>query len=381
MSCRYILFFLLLLPQVLSANIIIDEGGLYSGQQYTETVEIATTERVIFDGCHFVGSKTAIQAFRPGGANLEIRNSIFTGKNPNRYGKTQGRTVHINGHKKSITFIFEHNTGVGFRGILLQEIGNGAEIRIECNEWSNIQGRMSDGKGGYLTEPDPNPENSQFLMLAEIIGAEIEVSWNHIRHDAYASKVEDVINLFSCKGRSSRPVRIVHNLIEGAYPALPAGQKDYSGSGIQIEQESAYIEVAHNVILHTANTGLALSWASNCRVHDNVIISTGQLPDDEGTICQSWRGLLIGNPYWHPEETHDNEAFGNTVWYVENHASGGVCEIDKRVVAPVVCLDGNTCHDNLQTGKLPTRADELSARKEWIDAAAASGREVGYRGK
>ncbi len=378
MFFRLLSFCLLLSSSCTSTAITINKGGLYSGLQYTETVEIQTDELVIFDGCHFVGSNTAIEASYSGGSNLEIRNCVFTGKNPNRYKETQGRTVNLNGYDKSMIFRFENNTGVGFRGIMLQEMAYGSEIRVAYNEWSNIQGRMSDGNGGYLSEPDPNPENSQFIMIAEVTGAEIEVSWNNIHHDAYASKVEDVINLFACKGRSNQPIQIVHNLIEGAYPANPGYDKDYSGSGIQVEQESQYVEIAHNTILNAGNTGIALSWASKCKVYDNVIISTGELPDDDGRLCQSWRGLLIGNPFWHPDDSKENEAYQNTVWYVENIAPNGGCDIESQALAPIECMEGNICHDNHQPEGLPIRSDELKARQQWLDAATATGRKVGH---
>ena len=379
LSAACALFFLPQYAPASGARIVIDRGGSYVNQTYEGTVEVNTSELVIFDDCSFLSSGNGIEVFHPDGGNVEIRNCTFTGLHPGQYGKTQGRSVHINGRGKSTTFVFENNAGTGFRGIWVQKMAYGATVRIKCNQWRNIEGRMSDGKGGYLAEPDPNPENSQFLLFTETTGAAVDIAWNFIQNEPGQSKVEDVINVGGCKGGSARPIRIAHNLIYGAYSYAPRSDKQYSGSGIQIETNSAYVEIAGNVIVNAANTGLALSWARRCTVRDNLILSTGLLPGTDDPICQSWRGLLIGNPYWHPEDSRNNKAFGNRVWYVENLDPAGGCNISGKALAPIECLPGNTCTDNEIPEGLPGPADEAAAIEAWHVAAAKEGRSVGVQ--
>lgn len=367
------LFTLSIAQQTTWNNAYIDKGGNHEDVLFTGTVTVVTSQKVTFTRCTFRSSANGINIYEPNGGDVEITNSKFEGQNPNRSGITQGKAIHawVPNRLK-----VENNTGVGYRGIWIQQPKPGGSITVRYNHWTNIQGRKSNGNGGYLMQEDPNPENSQFIMITNVNGSSVDVSWNYIKNEAFQSKVEDVLNFYECVGTAANPLKLSNNLVEGAYTYNPTGVKAYSGSGIQVEAGSRYVHINGNYLISASNSSLALSWATNCEVYDNKIVSSGYLPGTTQAICQNWRGMLIGNPFWQAAQTINNKAYNNFVWFVENQTDER-CAPWGQVITQVVCLNNNDCKNNTVPSVLPTYADEQKYATEWWGKVAANNLKIG----
>jgi hypothetical protein len=84
-------------------------------------------------------------------------------------------------------------------------------IKIRYNRFHNLDGRISDGRGGYLTS-----QTSQWSTgihpsdISSVPG--IEIAWNQIINEPYQSGVGDSINIFDTSGTSGSPVQVHDNL-------------------------------------------------------------------------------------------------------------------------------------------------------------------------
>lgn len=375
---KKLILILLMIPiwgfsQTTIQNAYIEEGGTYDNVTFEGTVSVMSTQKVTFNNCTFRSSENGINIYNGDGGDVEIMHCVFEGLNPNKRGETQGKAVHA---WQPAAIKFEHNTGVGFRGFWIQEPKPGAPISVRYNHWTNIQGRPSDGNGGYLSEPDPNGENSQFVMITDVQGGNVGVEWNYIKNTAYEGKVEDVINFFRCSGTANKPLILANNLVVGSYPHDPVSVKNYSGSGIQVEAESKYVHVSGNYMINNGNSAIALSWTTNCKAFDNKIIHSGKIFGTDQYVCQVWRGLLLGNPFWHPDDSFDNEGYDNLVWYPQNidMCNGNT---GSQIQAPIECLNNNTCKSNDQPNSIATHQDELNAIAEWWEIVDTKGLKIG----
>lgn len=371
---KLILIFLLIplwgFSQTTIQNAWIDEGETYTDVVFEGTATVATTDKVIFNNCTFRSSENGLNIHESNGGDVEISYCTFEGLNPNKRGETQGKAVHA---WRPAALKIEHNTGVGYRGFWIQEPKPGAPISIKYNHWTNIAGRPSDGNNGYLEQPDPNGENSQFTMITDVRGGNVAVEWNYIKNVAWESKVEDVINFLDCQGTKDNYLILSNNLIDGANSYSPTTVKNYSGSAIQVEALSKFVKVSDNYAIQASNHAIALSGTDNCLVTGNKIFHTGYLPGGE-RVEQVWRGLLIGNPFWLPGESYDNEAYDNTVGYPQNIGS------NEQIWGQWDCLDRNDCHDNNILTRAITRLDETSAISEWFERLSANGLSIGADG-
>ena len=204
------IFLLLMMPVFLQAQqTYFDEGATVDGVTYKEPIEINTSEKVTFINCNFNTIERAILGVGDG-VNIEIRNCTFKGEYWNN--QDQNKAVQIYTPNSKSRFIFENNTGVGYRGVWLQKFGPGSEIKVRYNKWENIEGRP-----GGRAEPDPNGENSQFLMISSATDTDIDVSYNWIYQAPEEGKVEDVINFGEVKSTADNPALLHHNLILGAF--------------------------------------------------------------------------------------------------------------------------------------------------------------------
>ena len=109
--------------------------------------------------------------------------------------------------------------------------GPGQTVKVMGNQALNIDGRHSDGNGGFLTGPSDN-DFVQFLQLDKVTNVPgMEVAWNEVVNQPSASRVEYNINLYKSGGTAASHILIHDNYIQGAFPALPATQ-GFSGGGI-----------------------------------------------------------------------------------------------------------------------------------------------------
>ena len=314
---------------VYSAPITITKGGTYTGNWQSldanvPAVQIRTSEPVIIVNSNIRSMGTLIDAYGFA-ANITVRNTRGYGLNPNVRGQHAGRFLNVDGFTNVDV---ENNYLEGTAGIYLYDyqgnFSNSQTVKVLANQVKNIDGRASDGKGGYYF--DPNTEYVQFFQIDGVHNIHnAEVAWNQVINEPGKSLVEDNINIYDSSGTASDPFRIHDNYIDGAYPFDPAHDTDYSGGGIMLgDQGSSFISAYGNEILDTTNYGIAIASGHDNVIYNNRIFSAGVLPDGTPIPTQNV-GVYIWNA--NGESTfsgnigHDNvvgwvNADGRNDWWV-----------------------------------------------------------------
>ena len=274
--------------QLSDAVLTITDPGTYSGNwtsndPNTAVIVVATAEPVVIENSTLVGSGNLIQT-AVDHAKIIVRNCRATGANPNVAGKSVGRFVTAENFD---SIVIENNQLDQTAGIYLHRFAGDPNsqttIRVNANLAHNIDGRRSNGAGGY----QPDVDLVQFMQLDQVqhVG-NIEIAWNCITNDPGNSFVEDNISIYLSSGIKNSPIRIHDNFIDGAYPADPLSP-DYSGGGIMLgdgnpdspQAASGYVVAFNNQVINTTNYGMAIASGTHCSMHHNRIVSTGTLPD------------------------------------------------------------------------------------------------------
>ena len=279
------------------AVFVIDHGGTYSGSWESDDadkpcVRIATAEPVVIENASLRGRGNLIVS-REHQAKITIRNVRAVDVNPNVEGKSAGRFCDIERFASvTIENCSMENTG----GIyLLDYEGNrtaSETVRILRNRAHNINGRRSDGHGGYGS----GKSLVQFAQLDKVRhAAGIEIAWNEVINDPGQSAVEDNISIYLSSGTKESPIRIHDNFIRGAYPIDPL-KHDYSGGGIMLgdgvsdqgtENDSGFVIAEKNQVLDTTNYGIAISAGHDCQIVANRIVSAGMLENGKPIGAQN----------------------------------------------------------------------------------------------
>lgn len=262
-------------------------GNYRSDDPDVPAIKISTTQPVVIQNCVVAGrgdliSTRAENSLQPR-TNVTVQNCRGYGLNPEKRMVNPGRFVHAQG-AVSVTVAnnFMKQTG----GIYIQ---GGADnplqhLQIVRNRALNIDGRRSDGQGGWLTPAAGDPQDRfyrvQFVQLNSVRSVpDAEIAWNRIENEPGHSRVEDNISIYTSSGTPGHPIRVHHNLIEGAY-AYPADLEGYSGGGIITDGcLSRYVEIANNTVLNTSNHGIAIANGEHITIRDNRVLGTGLLPD------------------------------------------------------------------------------------------------------
>lgn len=309
------------------APITISEGGEYTGNWESQDAEvpavrITTSEPVIIQDANLRGRGDLIRLSGGKESNLTVLNTRGEGLNPNVAGKHPGRFLEV-----TLGYAYvrvEHCYLEGTSGMWLYDSKEGATAQIRYNEAKNIDGRISDGNGGW------QPGQRQFVQFVQFDkGNELvntEVAWNQIINEPYESRPEDVINLYKTSGASAQdPVAIHNNYIQGAYPADFGGSEagEFSGGGIMLGDAGGdYLYAFDNQVVSTANYGIAIAGGQHNRIYNNRVISTGRLADGTYTAASYAAGFYMAN-YSNPAPFGDNTGSGNVSGWVnenENYA-------------------------------------------------------------
>ncbi len=309
---------------VYQSPITITKGGTYSGNWQSldpnvPAVTITTSDPVVIKNSRVRGRSDLIRASN-GNANLTINNTYGYGLNPNVAGQSAGRFLSA-WQPTSIVVTNCYIESVG--GIYLDSHWwTTQNVQIRYNRAHNIDGRASDGNGGYGT-------GYTWLQFAQLNNVQnvpgIDISWNEVINDPYNSRSEDNINIYESSGTSSSPIRIHDNYIQGAYPANPA-QDSYSGGGILLGDGDAstvsgaagFVRAYNNQIVGTSNYGIAVVAGHDNQFYNNRIISSGLLPD--GThIASANVGAFVWDEYSNISKGtfFKNWAHDNTIGWIK----------------------------------------------------------------
>ncbi|HEX4589496.1 MAG TPA: hypothetical protein VH120_06180, partial [Gemmataceae bacterium] len=329
-------------PTVFSGPPTITAGGTYTGDWQSldpnvPAITIATAAPVVLENCHIQGRSTLISCTVPH-ANVTIRDCWGYGLNPNVAGKAAGRFADIENFSN---VVIENNDLEGTGGIwLLNYNGDHTAadtVKVLRNRAHNIDGRESDGHGGYLaynTETvngvtKDGYEYRQFFQMDKVLDVpNMEIAWNEVINDPGLSRVEDNINIYESRGTPTSHLKVHDNYIRGAYTIKP-GQASYSdatgsydwsfsGGGILLGDGDTtnpalvpgYADVFNNEIVDTTNYGVAIAGGHDQSIYNNRVISSGVLGDGTWVTAQN-----VGAYIW------DSYHLGSSVFY-NNVGSG-----------------------------------------------------------
>jgi hypothetical protein len=340
--------------------IVITRGGTYTGNWQsldagTSAVTIKTTEPVVIENAN-VRSRGDLISTGVSGTNVTVRNTRGYALNPEVAGQTPGRFFDGEYFKN---VVLRNNYLEGTGGIrLLEYRGNfttDQTVKVVGNVALNIDGRKSDGNGGYLdfdkrTRISDGVEESgykirqfvQFDKVANVPG--IEVAWNQVINEPGKSRVEDVINVYKSSGTATSPIRIHDNYIQGAYNVKPwqASYSDgtweydygYEGGGIMLGDGSsgvAYVHAYDNQVVSTTNYGIAIAAGHDSVFYDNRILSSGRLPDgrriaDQNVGAYIWDLYKAGSSGFYNNSGRDNligwvKGGGRNDWWIPDATS------------------------------------------------------------
>ena len=301
-------------------TLTISRGGTYSGGEH-ETITIKTSDPVIIENMTLRGARHLITSHYAR-ANVTIRNVRGFGVNPNVAGKCTGRFASLEGFSN---VVIENCTLENTAGIYLLDYAgdrtSANTIKILRNRTKNIDGRRSDGKGGYLAGGESAAELVQFAQLDKVRGVrDAEVAWNEIINEPGKSRVEDVISIYLSSGTKDSFIAIHDNFLRGAYPLDPATEP-FSGGGIMLGDgvskdgpagDPAFVEAFDNQVLDTVNYGIAISAGHDCAIHHNRIVSAGLLADGRTNIAAQnvgayiWDSHKSGKGRFYNNVGHDN---------------------------------------------------------------------------
>ena len=194
---------------------------------------------------------------------------------------------------------------------------------MRYNVAKNIQGRISDGKGGYLS----TIFYAQFVQLNGVKATrDVEISWNQVINEPDISLVGDNINMFLSSGTADSPIVIRDNYVQGAYGVNPE-TAGFSGGGIIVDGDSkvladasGHISIFNNQVVATSNYGIAISSGHDVDVRNNRAVSTGLLPNGK-RIAAANVGVYVWSWYRNTTTMFNNVLTSNVVGWVNAKGS------------------------------------------------------------
>ncbi len=339
-------------------------------------VDIRTNEAVTINNSNIRSLGSGIRSFQSD-AQVTIHNVKAEAIYPSVARATKGEFVNI-GLFKSVRI--ENNQVTGYAtGVRLLNFGadvtrSGQVISVRYNRFRNMDGRMSDGKGGFLLE---HKANGQAIGLNTILRASVEIAWNEIINQPYQSQTEDVISTYESGGTAAAPILIHDNYVQGNYAADPAGAIDFSGCGINLgdspnkSPDVGYTDAYDNQVVSFENNGIGISAGHDQRFWNNRVVSAARAPD--GTLLgSSWRTGIgfwnyYGSPYWANNIVRDN-------FY-------SVASRDSQR-APNYTPDATpqSVYNNTELfNRAPTTADEQAEFQRWQQKVTSAGIVVGLK--
>ena len=374
---------------VYSGPIVITSGGTYSGNWQSNNpnvaaVTISTTAPVTITNSNIQGKGDLIRN-GVGGINLTVTNTNGYGLNPGVAGMSPGRFVYAYGFSN---MVIQNNYFQSGWGIWLFNHSGSGTVTITNNSFLNIDGRISNGAGGWMTG---DVQNTDYVIAHAVqigscyglVGATI--AWNQIINQPGNSRVEDNIDIWESSGTSSNPILIHDNYVDGAYNINPTnalgGNWGYTGTGIDVaegdtnilSQASAYVHAYNNIVVSTCGIGMCILAGNNCSMTNNTVIFSDKLADGS-TIYESLNngnaGFVIWNEYGLSTSVFfNNGGSGNTSGYVAPPSWGG--RLDWWTP------DSTTWTNNIDYSGTVTLATEAAQLVAWQNKIAANNVTIG----
>ena len=368
---------------VFSGPIQIGTGGTYTGNWESTApsapaVFIYTTDPVTIVNSCLRGPGELISTGV--GSNVTVKQSSFVGTNPNVAGMAKGSPIHAFQPANLIVENCDFEGG-GFFGIWVQQYsGNRTPnntIKILKNRIHNVDGRFSNGQGGYLTNQNGACHG---IALGDVHGVPgIEIAWNQIINEPYQSGGEiDLINIYESSGTQGSPMQIHDNYLQGEYAADPANANALGLTGSAFTTDgsaqtdpnltTSFLKIHHNQAVSTGSAGIGIAIGHDIEMNDNRVVSSGQLSDGTNITVTYAAGMAHWN-WRYPPPAPLPPNFGNNS--VHDNVSGlrrmnnGVWERFDYYIPVPPATSFNNAQWSPASNAAPTLTDEANERLLW----------------
>ena len=388
--------------------ISITTGGTYTGNWQsldpaTPAVQIFTTQPVTIINSRLRGPGGLLIGHS--GANVTVQESCFVGAYPTARGAYKGRAIAL---WQAANVLIEHNDFDGTGGyqlgtdfsrpyggasiLVLQYLGDRTPnntIKIRYNRLHNLDGRFSDGLGGYLTTAASG--YSSGIQIADLWAVPgIEIAWNQIVNDPYQSGSGDAINIFDSTGTATSPMQVHDNYIQGGWDSDPANGDglSYFGSAITTDGRFqtdpnltvGFLKIHHNQAVGFGNLGMSISLGHDVEMYSNRAVSSGQLPNGTSSATSYATGFQYMNSWRNnPPSAFFNNSVHDNVSGVRKQRNGNWEREDYRFELAPTVNSNNTSFAPTSTAA-PTMADEANEFVLWTTKLTAQGVWVGRNG-
>ena len=372
---------------VFSAPLQINKGGTYTGNWQSSdpsvpAVFINTPEPVTIIGSRLKGPGDLIHYYlNPTGeataaSALTVQQSCFVGANPNVAGSHKGTPIWVQNAVSVRVENCDFESG-GLYGIWVQGyVGDHTPantVTIRYNRIHNVDGRASDGKGGYLTS---NRQFAHAIHLSEVHGVPgIEIAWNQVINEPYQSSTDDSINVYNSVGTASSPIQIHDNYIQGGYEPDPtaANSDDYGGAGITTDGNfqtdpgiaTGFLKIHDNQTVSESRGGVNISVGHDIEIFANRVVSHGQLADGTNYSLANASGINQANYVNDPPVAFGNNIFHDNLSGMRRiDSKGNPGRLDYYWTVPPAA-DVNDASWSPATGATPTLVDEANELLLW----------------
>ena len=383
----------------------ITSGGTYTGNwqspdRTTPVVQIFTTQPVTIVNSRLRGPGDLLTGGP--GTNVTVQESCFVGTFPAPRGTYKGRAIAL---WRAANVRIEHNDfdstggyelGTDFSRpyggatiLVLEHLGDGtanSTIKIRYNRFHNLDGRFSDGLGGYLATAVSG--YSIGIHTANIFGLPgMEIAWNQIINEPYQSGSGDSINILDTSGTAVSPMQVHDNYIQGGWDADPANGDGLLYFGAAITTDGIYqtdprltvgfLKIHDNQAVGFGNVGMSISIGHDVEMYNNRAVSSGQLSNGTSSATSWATGFQHMNGWRNnPPSSFFNNSVHDNVSGVRKQRRGSWEREDYRFELPPA-VNSNNASFAPASPAAPTRADEANEFVLWTNKLTAQGIRVG----
>lgn len=370
-------------------SLVITHGGLYKGNfessdPDTAAVTINTSEPVTLSQCVVTGRGDLIAAYAPG-ANLQVSDCVITAENPNIPGRQKGCGIFI--RNPAEVHILNNRIEGAYYGICIvngeNSLPTSAPIFVWGNQILNIDGRPSNGDGGYLSTmdadgTDDNGGSHGIVFLGVHEDPNVTVAWNELINEPGKSASSDPINIYGSSGTSWNPMLITHNYVQGQFPENPNAPRQ-NGNAIITDDPTPvaseapqWVEIVQNQVVGCVG-GIALYAGLHITAWNNRVVSSDLQPNGQYYPTGSV-GILIFDPTPGTGYAQMNFAHDNVIGTIDGLTGA---RNDVGFAAPYLTSQSYN-EQSLHDGVI-TESDEQNEYQIWLQNVRAAGEFIGPR--
>ena len=380
-------------------QLIITEGGIYDGGYYSSNdpdkaaVIIRTSEAVKISNSliESMGDCISLEAKN---AHVTIFNTEGVGQDPLKWGYQKGRFFNSNNNNDPEYIEIRNCRLDGTSGIRIRDTNN-ATIKVLNNYAYHIDGRFSDGEGGWInllwddSHLKYTQKTRQFIILRNCEDlTNTEIAWNRVDNveipgefnENYAGTdgkalpmQEDVFN-FNSSGRDNDEIKVHHNLVVGAFSFEPEKEEDYRGGGFIGDGDLCnHLHFYENTAVGCMNYTFSVATTGTVKFWNNTAVASGILPNGKLSGYNSC-GLshqlkkspdsvfnMNQSAYMNTRQPQWDNGRGRNDWNFKNCENGN-CEGNTHYIPENIAVE---------------RRDELMAIMQWEEVVKKNNQIIG----